>query len=426
MSTRRRAYVAIAVVAALGVGIGVWRWTKRSACNGGKVDELVAQLEAADPYQHPRLIAEGLPKVCKLPEFANKHLQLASDDVLEHDQDDREAVRELFTQVCNGDAAALDESWELPGKDRARMLFERCDLGRFELTSEAEYAHHLLIGPGVWAIHQWLLDQGLMAAQAQPLTRAVLTLEAKVYADSLEFFDLPRQPIPPSDIDGLLISADLDEVRFNEMPVAKLVAGGPMPDDRHLMRGLYGSLQDELPKLEAIAEATGSPFEPRVLMAFKGKVHHSTVIDVWVTAARLGIERFAIVVERDAYRFATLPFLPPIVEDEPPPEEEVPYEPGARVREPAERLSVFILDEGYRVLMPGELEERMMPRQPELLRERALELCDPSMIPRVLADSHTPVADFVDVLVALRGPDCGVDGSGDCCFPNVSMEPVAG
>jgi biopolymer transport protein ExbD len=400
MSTPRKVLFALAVIGLVGMIVAVQKfvWIGQGKCQLQEVDELVAAIEAADPQAHPELIAEGLPSACELPDYAltyirafrpSRYLDIPTDAELEE-------RRAAFDAICPESEAMFEAQKLLDPREKLVNMFERCDLDRFGVVSRAEYELQDLATPAPWAIHQWLLDQGLSPAQARPLTAALLTNERASPARELKL-SLPRHSIAATAIhtDGY-VHANREELSFEWRTVAML-------DDGALEPGAAGRT---IPRLfEDLAEAV-EPADRRaepLLLAFDEAVRFSTLIAVQDTAGRLGFAQLGLLVDAGAYRFGVLPIEPlgPWNADERP------------------KLELSMGRDGYRLSGPDlEVEEFAG----EDLRERALHHCGPDQRAIVISgEPELTIAQLSAALVDLRGPACRADGS-DCCFVEIMVE----
>ena len=133
-------------------------------CDPHKVDELVAGLDAADPHARGRIVVEGLDEACELEVLYN---------LGDHDPGLTDAGEEAFGRAC---LAGLELAHTL-ARDQHDAFYVACGLGRLGVVSPSEYRLQPGVQEAPWAIHQWLLDQGLRGTQVRPITRALLLRE---------------------------------------------------------------------------------------------------------------------------------------------------------------------------------------------------------------------------------------------------------
>lgn len=394
-----------------------------SACDARRVDALVTELAETDPHDHPRVISEGLPEACTLPPFLRSYLSVMTGDGGSlRDPPSWSRAGVILEQVCPGFESIIEEITDLPGSERRTALYERCDLGRHDLVSLERYLGNPIGSPSVWAAHHWLGTQGVGPEQAKALSRALLLLERST-GPIRRPEGLPRRPLPGPELagPGVLVRATVDELTFEDERVTTLNRGSVADEAMtgHVIQPLFESLDDKATKHRLVSEAGLS----RLWLAFDERVRFSTLFDTMYTASVLEFEQFGLVVETDPFHFVALPvsaleFAPMLDE----------VEPGAPLP-PRTDFLVLIRDEGLSVAAPGRGEPRAIGADLAALREQALAHCDGLSVPPagvIRAENHIEVGVVVDVILALRGPACGADGSGDCCLPKVIIDAGAG
>ena len=219
-----------------------------------------------------------------------------------------------------------------------------------------------------------------------------------------------------------VVSADHAQLRLGDQDVA-LIEGcriDPASVRGTVVTPLFESLEYEAMKGETIAEARGTTWQPApVLFAFDEKLCLRSLFDSAYTASRLEFDTFGLAVEYAPYEYAALPLVLelPVGFDElprPKPSASTIVELGGQgelgVRWAGGQSGS--LDQSAALLGVGEaLRAFVAPR--------CAELEQPVL---VRAHEDATVGELIDLLIALRGPGCHMDGSGECCVPEVIVD----
>lgn len=200
---------------------------------------------------------------------------------------------------------------DAPADQRATAAYRACSFDRYGVLSEAE------LGPGSpllvsWALHQWLLDQGLEGAQAKPITRALMALERKLAAIVVP---VAGQTLPVASGlplgDGFAIYVTRDAIRFNGQSLGSLADGEPAETelDGRLIRRVHDAFADVAEQQQAIHSANGEEWRRPVVIAADASTPYSTILAMIETTAELGFDEFGLAVDAGSEGIAQIPIL---------------------------------------------------------------------------------------------------------------------
>ncbi len=184
-----------------------------------------------------------------------------------------------------------------PAPTRGLEAFEACNFGRFDVVSADEVAANATAGLISWGLHAWMLDQGLEAEHAKPITRMLLALEAyTVVSPSVPYMvDLPdAEASEAADVADVELSRTFIDV--DGEIVAKIEDGRIAEADHagHLVPKLFDALSK---KAAAESASAGESWDAQLVLAVDGTARFDTLVDVLYTAGRAEFTEFAFLVE---------------------------------------------------------------------------------------------------------------------------------
>ncbi|NJK32919.1 MAG: hypothetical protein HC927_11220, partial [Deltaproteobacteria bacterium] len=275
------------------------------------------------------------------------------------------------------------------------VVFETCGFTRYDLF-EAEGLRDVNALWLTWVTHDMLLNRGIPAEVAKPISRALALFErTEVWPTEIE--SLPGLRLPAGRgahlSDGILLRASPTQLVFDEQPIATLAAGALQAEDVHdrVISSLYDQLEVEVVKSRVIAEASGQA-EPAhaLVLALDRRTPFATLAAILYTASRLEVRRFHLVVQPEFPRKAVLTFS------------------LAEAVDPA-ALAVFITSEGIRVVGPnrGFVDEPGFDHEALAAQaRRAREVVPGPLTARIAAEDQVQLGTIVETIAALLGPDC--------------------
>lgn len=386
---------------------------RAEACDPRNIEELVASIEAAEPEQRFELVARGLPKACKLPDYAFKYLASHRRDGASVDWTDADTQQATLAleHACSSPGQMFREerlSAFLVPPDM-RPVFDRCQFDRFEVIPRQAYVKLADTNPLPWAVHQWLLDEGVPSEQARQVTVGLFSLDywrnsfaPLVPAPQRELVahSLPWAPIVSGDQSWLRLGSEgIAQIHDCEVDAQEV--------QNHIIKPLFEALELEVEKSRVIAESRGEPPPTRVLLALDEQLCFRALVDIQYTANRLEYDSFGLVIEPEPYVFSALPlrFAPQLL-------------PAT-----AQRQAVVVIGDGSYTIHGPSLSEPLALEGLDNLREVARSRCAELVQPvAIRAPESVQIGEIIDVVIALRGPGCHFDGSGECCLPEVIID----
>ena len=267
------------------------------ACNLGELSELARHLDGLAPGEDPLSAWHGLRGACgdALPSMAAQAFDLTEIDA-------RRGQARPARLDTNSRALQLDAcpTWleveaalaELPSEQHAARVVQACNFTRFGVFDEHELPHAPRSMIATWAIHAWLLDQGLAPEAARSITRALYLLELRnaLLGEAHLDVELPLaegSPVPR----GPALVLTPTAIRMGGQRIAELQDGRPpLSTPEGLIRPLYEALRravgkgEQAPPLRLIADAS---------------TRYEALYPVVYTAERAGLEHFALLVRTE-------------------------------------------------------------------------------------------------------------------------------
>lgn len=389
-------------------------------CDQEKLRSLVEVLEAATPRRRGELVGRHLPDACELPGYLKYYFEVTSPA-----PDQRRIAttgpvaeqRAALRHMCPGADEVMKGVSRAAADERAALLFDGCELGRFGLVERARFVRGRG-SPTPFLANQWMLDRGIDPEVARLVARALVTHDAQAMSPLM----LPSQLEPPAvDHDlaeipsGIAIYVARDGIVVDDQRVVGLDGGSLDPADvhSHVVRPLYEVLAEEADKSTMMAESHGEDWEAIAVVVADDYTPFSTMVDVYHTASRARFRRWSLVAVTPIGGYGAVPMDEPSPADGPP------------------ALFVWVDAGGFETAAGfGGERERSGVRAArghdawdyEALGRRAAE--HRSRFPGaqravVMPEPDTPHGVVVRSLATLRGPDCGVGG--DCVLPLVFL-----
>ncbi len=331
-----------------------------------------------------------------------------------------EAFRRERDAMCADLSAWRAASRDAPFREQARLMYQRCELGRFELLEDAEqFSIDDLNG---FIVHGWMVRNNVDEEVARGFTRGLLTASAPepivtrrctldlgetacVTLARRRGATLPRSSSKDRAEPGLLITASLEQLRFDDVTLP-LQGGALAPSalNNHVIEAL-------VPALRGHAHTEGRARfvqQPRVTLALDHRTPLGTVIDLMYTAARSGLEEFQLLVATEDHRGRAIRLNPPrLWLDNPRPQAKAGNPTVVLTRA---RRELWPLDEpvGLDWDDPARAEETLRAEDMTFPMNHAID---------VHAADDVPLQRLVETLDVLRGRDCRIEETPDVeCF----------
>jgi hypothetical protein len=305
---------------------------------------------------------------------------------------------------------------DAPADQRATAAYRACSFERFGVLEERELGGRssLMVS---WAMHQWLLDQGLEPAQAKPITRALMSLEGRVTAlvSPVAGQTWPTaRGFPLSD--GFVVYVTRDAIGFDGREVLALADGVIAASDRAdgMVPRVYQELERSLNEAKQEFEPRGEAWMAPLIIAADAKTPFATITDVLATGDEAGFEEFGLVVDAGPDGLAQLPIAA------------LPHKPKSdsntglyKMRGPSAAIPSMTSEPDMTVEITAQqlsLASELGPA-PELIAAtdyaaltqyaQAVKHDDPrTRRVAISAEPTTSVATLVSVIAAVRGPEC--------------------
>lgn len=275
-----------------------------SVCDVAALDELGRELEPALDLDRAW---SGLQTACgdELPEFAARAYDAQTIASLR-----RTAIgaganassHQLLRSACPTWSEAIAAATEVPSDQRARAIYRGCEFERFEVIDEDQLDGSSSLLLSSWALHPWMLGQGVKTESARAITRSLLALERRngllwmLGEDAITPPPAKGDPVLP----GVTVALSASEIVFEGKRLLRLAAGRVGEEERvgPVIRQLHEELSSERERndeplfLRVIADAD-TPFD-----TFHAVLH---------TAERAGITNFALIVLDEGGVYSQLP-----------------------------------------------------------------------------------------------------------------------
>jgi hypothetical protein len=317
----------------------------------------------------------------------------------------------LQRRACARWDAIVRAKQDTPLDSRALEIFEACDFGRYEVLTADE-----IIGTPTpimtWATHQWLLDQGLDARAAAPLTRALFARNQIEFWWLIEIEDDLRAPkahgVPfPG---GMSICVTREQVIF---------AGRQdfATEDGRLMSPWFGEHMVEEAE-RTLARADRGESDAVLLIVGDARAEMTVVTAVLYAGKGAGFERFGLFVAPEAFVPTHIPVAL------------APHDPADAVElDPKQTpmlMSVELTPDGLTLGRGWNDRSKLQAHALDDLAAvasfaEATRRADPNARVVVISAERAVTLDqTLAVIEAARGPQCS-DNEADCVLPDVLL-----
>lgn len=279
----------------------------RGACDRAEVEALVARLDSAAPHDRPDLLHEQLGQACELPIWAQRylgHLAPVGTKLTRHDERSRPLTldHDAFGRACAAGKQVFEVYVDLAWDQRAAYLYEHCELDRYGLGT-LDDAIPLM----VWALHHWLLEQGLPAEQARTLSRAALLSDRRAYAPAGTYDDrtLPGiADLERRDFGLEFVHVTTSAVYFKDRELASIVDGRI----EELFLDPDGLFTPLILRLDVPYWYDDERGPAQLDIAADRSIPVKAILQLARTGAREGFQAFSVVVETAPFEHAPLVF----------------------------------------------------------------------------------------------------------------------
>ena len=294
----------LALLALLCCGCPGGRGLGASACDVDALEQLGRELE---PSMDLDRAWSGIREACgdKLPGFAARSYDADTIASMRRGATASSldpADEKLIQAACPAWKEAQATIAEVPADQRARAAYRGCEFGRFEVLDERELDDCSSPLLSSWALHAWMLEQGVRAESARPITRSLLALERRnelLWTLGEESVDPPLAKGDPL-LPGLTVAISEGELVLDNRRLEKLAGGRVQAAARQgpLILSLHEALRGEVERseepllLRVIADAE-TPFD-----TFHAVLH---------SAERAGLAEFSLIVGDEGGAYSQLP-----------------------------------------------------------------------------------------------------------------------
>ena len=268
-------------------------------CDKQKLIELGEALAKASESEQIATVWPGLEAACgdELPSPMRSFYQPPVERIPAHVARPKELAAEfepLLLAACPTwtelGAQIVDDA---PGDQRAVAAYRACSFEHFDVVDENDLGGTASLMAS-WAMHRWLLDQGLEPAQAKPITRALMSLEGRVTALVQPVAGLTWPTARGVALsDGFVVYVTRDEIGFDGRAVLAV----------DLEKELERSLNEAKQEFEPLGEAWMAP----LIIAADATTPFATIMDLLRTGDQVGFEEVALVVDTGPDGLARLP-----------------------------------------------------------------------------------------------------------------------
>lgn len=280
----------------------------KSECDGDKLTELAAALEAASPETKGTVVAKGLGDACALPEVVSPFLAAPRVGLDESGVDlsvmATEVSRAALTKACPGAAIVIKQVQQAPAAERMALLYDRCNFARFDLMDKATWLRGGPASPVPWIAYRWLLEQGVEVPQAKMLGEALLLHDRKRWnAEDLTVAALGQQLAPIAD--RVELYAGVKDIRVGEV---HLTEGDGRPLGAAAFGGEHNELITEaLTRARQRRESAGETAADVLLIAADTGLPHRAVQTLMHSAEAAGFSSFEFVAKSGPAQYGVVP-----------------------------------------------------------------------------------------------------------------------
>jgi len=411
-------------------------------CDAAALVELGEALARAPEHQQIAEVLPGLAAACgdALPAAAQSYYQPPAEPVARTSLLDGldPKLEAMIIAACPDWTGAALVVADAPADQRATASYRACSFERFDVLAEHELrgTSPLIIS---WAVHRWLLDQGLTPAQARPITLALMSLEreltALVQPIAGQTWPTARGlPIP----DGMVLHVTGEAIHFDGKRIVELEDGVAAKVTNHVIVPVFDVVEQQVHDRKVEHQSRGEDWYGALIIAADATTQVATIIDLLHTTRHLGFEQFGLVVHSTPDGLGQIP----ISSQRPELERAGLY----RLKGPAHAipqlarehdldfpgaafLTVEIAASGSVTLSRGRDHEQP-PESIEASDHAAIRQYaeavkrDDPRARRVMisAEPRVDVQTLVSIIAAVRGPKCDIDEL-DCILPKVVLLP---
>lgn len=279
---------------------------KAAACDRDRIKALASKLDDGGPRTRAATVAMSLGKACTLPGFVSMKLAVATGfaytDETKPPRPDASQWKQAYERACPGSHEVVTSVAHSEQEGRAAKLFDGCDFGRFDIVEREVFAARPSASPLPFIVFQWLVDDGVEAAYARSIGRALELLDRRhrgvVRRDSgIEVpqadASLPAVPRWPK------LEVSPSAVRLGNKNLARLDAGrlDPAAVVAHTVTALS----------QALDSNNNRPEDAGLLLVADARTPFATMADVLHTAQGKGLDRFALVADTGVYQYGSVP-----------------------------------------------------------------------------------------------------------------------
>jgi len=322
----------------------------------------------------------------------------------------------LVRRVCPDHETVLPAVADLTPDARAAARYRRCGLERYDLIDPDELVDAPDSGLYVWAVHQFLLDQGIAPSQSVALSRPLF--------DLWRFAGMPYVPPPemtlplgtegagrPLRLDDLLIEITDDESRIRtverEVWTTRQVILPPSTS-------LAQTLREELADLGFAHASAGEQDGPVAVLVTDGELPYTALTDVVRNLGETDVRWIGVLTQRS-------PFEHQVIDVGPMRPRESPW---------GQTLHVDVSDQGIEVRHHhggGPTRQFARGSNGELRYEELVQFSraagSDEPIAYVRGSANTPLHEIVRTVAAVRGPGCRDGGQDGCSYARVILLP---
>lgn len=385
-----------------------------ASCAPEKLAALVQTLAPLDARTRRNTVARELPGACRLPSAVKDYIALRTlpDDARGFVETEGSiAARQ---DVCPNADAVWKEVGAVPPDERAAIIYDRCDLRRFELITRGGYTHRPDLSIIPFYLYEWLTKEAVPDAQARALAKALALLGRQDWrraGQTLPLVESPLPVVPP----GLTLSVMRERIELQEVTVTVSKDGviDPTAFEGRRVAPVFRALTRAVEE----SERSGGPVSgPVVVVVADAATPYATIRDLAFTADRAGLSNLALVAEASPLEFGAVPVSVAHF--------------GSLAGQPT--FALRIDERGLSVGSDAEGTERIdgpadAPWDLAALAHSVAEFkkTNPKAVHAAVGCADgVPYAALVRVLAALRGPRC--ESASDCALPKVRLELVPG
>ena len=363
-------------------------------CDKALLNKISGELAPLQPHDQIQHVAAGLAPCAKvLPPQLTSLYRIGGKPASPSPETSPE-LDALRVRACPKVQEVLPKLAGLAKAEQWGAVFDGCDAGRFGVATKDDARAER--GLDTWTMHQFLLDQGLSADEAKPITLALFAAERAATSPiaTPDGFRPPHSTGDPIAFD-VVVLVSTTEIKVGEKSVTKLDAGSVLPEAAKDGPGVVG-----------LGDALGSPGKIGILT--DASVPLATIQAVVRSLEKASVQSIGFVVEDEPFEYGQV-VLPP-----------------APFRDSRPKLRLFRDEAGFVVRSGSEPDKTLAVGDPQSLTKAAIDVrfADAQAhVAEVSGKPGAPIGDIVVALVALRGPDCTREKH-KCFLPDLVLLPA--